>query len=181
MKINKKKLYYLIPITIGKSVSNFIIAIGTVVSFLLYAIFNALIPPLHMDEYLKQIMRIGWASLPVVGLTACFTGGALALQIAEEAEAARLEAERLAAEEQARLEAEAAAEAERQRLEAVLQAFSEFMTTAVAEADRASEAAQNALRAADLTQAARNALDVASAIAQEAIATEQALIAETAR
>ena len=55
------------------------------------------------------------------------------------------------------------------------------MTTAVAEADRASEAAQNALRAADLTQAARNALDVATAIAQEAIATEQALIAETAR
>ena len=40
MKINKQKLYYLIPITIGKSASNFIITIGTVVSFLLYALFN---------------------------------------------------------------------------------------------------------------------------------------------
>ncbi len=81
MKINKQKLYYLIPITIGKSASNFIITIGTVVSFLLYALFNALITPLHINEYLKQIMRVGWASLPVVGLTAFFTGGALALQI----------------------------------------------------------------------------------------------------
>ena len=61
MKINKQKLYYLIPITIGKSASNFIIAIGTVVSFLLYAIFNALIPP-FINEYLKQIIRVGWAS-----------------------------------------------------------------------------------------------------------------------
>jgi len=81
MKINKQKLYYLIPITIGKSASNFIIEIGAVVSFLLYAIFNALIPPLYINEYLKQIIRVGWASLPVVGLTAFFTGGALALQI----------------------------------------------------------------------------------------------------
>ena len=53
MKINKQKLYYLIPITIGKSASNFIITIGTVVSFLLYALFNALIPPLHINEYLN--------------------------------------------------------------------------------------------------------------------------------
>ena len=59
----------------------FIITIGTLVSFLLYALFNALIPPLHINEYLKQIIRVGWASLPVVGLTAFFTGGALALQI----------------------------------------------------------------------------------------------------
>jgi phospholipid/cholesterol/gamma-HCH transport system permease protein len=29
----------------------------------------------------RQMMRIGWFSLPVVGLTAFFTGGALALQI----------------------------------------------------------------------------------------------------
>ena len=54
MKINKQKLYYLIPITIGKSASNFIIAIGTVISFLLYAIFNSLFPPLYMNEYLRK-------------------------------------------------------------------------------------------------------------------------------
>ena len=38
------------------------------------------------------------------------------------------------------------------------------MSTAVAEADRAFEAAQNALRAADLAQAARNSLDVGAAV-----------------
>lgn len=32
-------------------------------------------------DYLRQIVRIGWLSLPVVGLTALFTGAALALQI----------------------------------------------------------------------------------------------------
>ena len=32
-------------------------------------------------EFLQQLFFIGWLSLPVVGLTALFTGGALALQI----------------------------------------------------------------------------------------------------
>jgi phospholipid/cholesterol/gamma-HCH transport system permease protein len=38
-------------------------------------------PPYHLRAIGAQIMRIGWASLPVVGLTAFFTGGVLALQI----------------------------------------------------------------------------------------------------
>ncbi|MCL4676508.1 MAG: ABC transporter permease [Pararhodobacter sp.] len=38
-------------------------------------------PPLHLRELLVQLVQIGWLSLPVVGLTALFTGGALALQI----------------------------------------------------------------------------------------------------
>ena len=55
------------------------------------------------------------------------------------------------------------------------------MRIAVAEADKAFEAAQNARRAADLAQAARNSADIAAAITQEGIATEQAALAETAR
>ncbi|MFH5773519.1 MlaE family ABC transporter permease [Paracoccus sp. NGMCC 1.201697] len=35
----------------------------------------------HPAELLRQILHIGWLSLPVVGLTALFTGAALALQI----------------------------------------------------------------------------------------------------
>lgn len=35
----------------------------------------------HPSELLRQILHIGWLSLPVVGLTALFTGAALALQI----------------------------------------------------------------------------------------------------
>ncbi len=39
------------------------------------------IDPHHGRAYLAQIVQIGWLSLPVVGLTALFTGAALALQI----------------------------------------------------------------------------------------------------
>ena len=38
-------------------------------------------PPVYWSLIGQQMMRIGWFSLPVVGLTAFFTGGALALQI----------------------------------------------------------------------------------------------------
>ena len=77
MNIHKQNLYYLITRLIGKNAIDFIIAIGSIVSFLLFAIFKALIPPFYINEYLKQIIRIGLASLPVVGLTAFFTGGGL--------------------------------------------------------------------------------------------------------
>ncbi len=38
-------------------------------------------PPFYLREFLTALLQIGWFSLPVVGLTAIFTGGALALQI----------------------------------------------------------------------------------------------------
>ncbi|MEL6220551.1 MAG: ABC transporter permease, partial [Pseudomonadota bacterium] len=38
-------------------------------------------PPYYLRELWQQFVRIGYFSLPVVGLTALFTGGALALQI----------------------------------------------------------------------------------------------------
>jgi len=38
-------------------------------------------PPFYVREFLHAVLHIGWFSLPVVGLTAVFTGGALALQI----------------------------------------------------------------------------------------------------
>ena len=38
-------------------------------------------PPFYLRELLAALMQIGWFSLPVVGMTALFTGGALALQI----------------------------------------------------------------------------------------------------
>src|SRR5690606_25960327 len=38
-------------------------------------------PPFYPKEFLHALMQIGWFSLPVVGMTALFTGGALALQI----------------------------------------------------------------------------------------------------
>ena len=38
-------------------------------------------PPIYWRLLGQQMMRIGYFSLPVVGLTAFFTGGVLALQI----------------------------------------------------------------------------------------------------
>jgi phospholipid/cholesterol/gamma-HCH transport system permease protein len=45
------------------------------------AIGHILRPPFYPKEFLYSLMQIGWFSLPVVGLTTLFTGGALALQI----------------------------------------------------------------------------------------------------
>jgi phospholipid/cholesterol/gamma-HCH transport system permease protein len=38
-------------------------------------------PPFYPREFGQALLQIGWFSLPVVGMTALFTGGALALQI----------------------------------------------------------------------------------------------------
>lgn len=38
-------------------------------------------PPYYGREFAQALVQIGWLSLPVVGMTALFTGGALALQI----------------------------------------------------------------------------------------------------
>ena len=38
-------------------------------------------PPFYLRELGHALVQIGWLSLPVVGMTALFTGGALALQI----------------------------------------------------------------------------------------------------
>ena len=49
--------------------------------FTLRALANLVAPPFYPAETLRQILRIGYFSLPVVGLTTLFTGAALALQI----------------------------------------------------------------------------------------------------
>ena len=42
---------------------------------------HAVRPPFYGREFGNALLQVGWLSLPVVGLTAIFTGGALALQI----------------------------------------------------------------------------------------------------
>ena len=81
MKNNKQNFYYFLPTLIGKNIIIFITLIGNITSFLIYALYKSTIPPFYIKQYVKQIYVIGWASLPVVALTAFFTGGALALQI----------------------------------------------------------------------------------------------------
>ncbi|MEO1456426.1 MAG: ABC transporter permease [Pseudomonadota bacterium] len=55
--------------------------VGHLVLFTLRALANLVAPPFYPAETLRQILRIGYFSLPVVGLTTLFTGAALALQI----------------------------------------------------------------------------------------------------
>ena len=55
--------------------------IGRLAVFMLDAVTACFRPPIYWQLILKQMMRIGFFSLPVVGLTAFFTGGVLALQI----------------------------------------------------------------------------------------------------
>ena len=66
---------------IGRSALALLAAIGRVTLFAGSAISHVVRPPFYGREFLNALLQIGWLSLPVVGLTAVFTGGALALQI----------------------------------------------------------------------------------------------------
>jgi phospholipid/cholesterol/gamma-HCH transport system permease protein len=66
---------------IGRSVIALLAAIGRVSLFTADAASHMVRPPLYLKEFLQALLFIGYFSLPVVGLTALFTGGALALQI----------------------------------------------------------------------------------------------------
>lgn len=66
---------------IGSAVIGLCAATGSLVMFAASAISHLVRPPFYPVEIGRQLLRIGWFSLPVVGLTTLFTGGALALQI----------------------------------------------------------------------------------------------------
>ena len=66
---------------IGRAVLTALGAVGRVALFALSALSHVLRPPFYGREFAAALAQIGWLSLPVVGLTAVFTGGALALQI----------------------------------------------------------------------------------------------------
>ena len=67
--------------SIGAAVIGLCRATGGLVLFAADGVSHVLRPPFYPSELSKQVLRIGYYSLPVVGLTALFTGGALALQI----------------------------------------------------------------------------------------------------
>ena len=66
---------------IGRSVLALLGEIGRLTLFTFHAVTGIVRPPIYFQHIWRQIMRIGYFSLPVVGLTAFFTGGALAVQI----------------------------------------------------------------------------------------------------
>ncbi|MCU9839497.1 ABC transporter permease [Ruegeria sp. WL0004] len=66
---------------LGRLVMSVMASFGRVTLFTLDAVSHILRPPYYPRELGVTLLNIGWLSLPVVGLTAIFTGGALALQI----------------------------------------------------------------------------------------------------
>lgn len=68
-------------IAIGRPTLAALRLVGALVLFAVRGTSHLFRPPFYPREVLVQIWQIGWLSLPVVGLTALFTGGALALQI----------------------------------------------------------------------------------------------------
>lgn len=66
---------------IGRAVLGLLAATGRVTLFAIDGVSHIVRPPFYGREFLAALLNIGWLSLPVVGLTAFFTGGALALQI----------------------------------------------------------------------------------------------------
>jgi len=67
--------------TLGAGVLALLQSAGAVTRFALDTVFAAVRPPFFGGQLIQQLFRLGFLSLPVVGLTALFTGAALALNI----------------------------------------------------------------------------------------------------
>ncbi|MDA0260651.1 MAG: ABC transporter permease [Proteobacteria bacterium] len=67
--------------TIGRLFLTFLGAIGRLTLFTINAVRSSFTPPFYFRLILRQMIVVGYYSLPVVGLTAMFTGMVLALQI----------------------------------------------------------------------------------------------------
>ncbi|MDP9138058.1 MAG: ABC transporter permease [Pseudomonadota bacterium] len=66
---------------LGRVILALFAEVGRASLFLRDALVAGATPPYYGRQFFEQVMRIGYFSLPVVGLTAFFTGGVLALQI----------------------------------------------------------------------------------------------------
>ncbi|MEH6786627.1 MAG: ABC transporter permease [Paracoccus sp. (in: a-proteobacteria)] len=64
---------------IGRQALSLTRAVGSLALFVARGLFR--LRPFYARLFAAQMLQIGWLSLPVVGLTALFTGAALALQI----------------------------------------------------------------------------------------------------
>lgn len=66
---------------IGRVAIGLFATIGRVAIFAWRTLVRGLAPPYYPGRFLEQLANIGWFSLPVVGMTAIFTGAALAQQV----------------------------------------------------------------------------------------------------
>ena len=81
MITNLSHLIQIICQSIGSTIISLSFTIGRIVKFVFSILILIVKPPYYFKNFLRQLIKIGWFSLPVVGLTSFFTGGALVLQI----------------------------------------------------------------------------------------------------
>ena len=67
--------------SLGRPVLAVLAAFGRVTLFAALTLRHMVTPPFYFREFGVAVLQIGWFSLPMVAMTAFFTGGALALQI----------------------------------------------------------------------------------------------------
>ncbi|MBQ7524750.1 MAG: ABC transporter permease [Alphaproteobacteria bacterium] len=67
-------------VRVGRLFISFLASIGNVAVFLLRSLSFGFAPPYYWRQILQQAVQIGYFSLPVVGMTALFTGMAMTLQ-----------------------------------------------------------------------------------------------------
>ena len=67
--------------SLGAQAMAILAMLGRVTLFTFSSFSHMVRPPYYPREIGHALLQVGWLSLPVVGLTAIFTGGALALQI----------------------------------------------------------------------------------------------------
>lgn len=75
----KEKLLKLCQL-LGASLIGFLQSTGAFAFFTIRAISHCIRPPFYMSQFIRQLIDIGYYCLPVVGLTALFSGMVLALQ-----------------------------------------------------------------------------------------------------
>ncbi|MGY8986494.1 MAG: ABC transporter permease, partial [Sphingomonadales bacterium] len=66
---------------IGRFIMGGLASLGHAAKFMGTSISHIVRPPIYYRLVIRQMMQIGYFSLPVVGMTALFTGAALAQQI----------------------------------------------------------------------------------------------------
>ncbi|NCT41237.1 MAG: ABC transporter permease [Alphaproteobacteria bacterium] len=64
----------------GRTILSFFALVGRIANFIGKSIYHCFTPPFFPSQLGRQILNIGYYSLPVVGMTALFTGMVLALQ-----------------------------------------------------------------------------------------------------
>ncbi len=66
--------------SIGKYILNLLASFGSAVIFSFYALVGIFVAPIYFRKIIENLIEIGFYSLPVVGMTAIFTGAVLVLQ-----------------------------------------------------------------------------------------------------